>query len=122
MTKKVNKSRRIVFDKLQFQKSIRGDPIKNIIRKKIIFRKMLFILFVVGLISSVNCAPRPQEEFETQPAFDIESFQSRIPFPQGFSAPTRDSRQTEAEDANNLQQFGVVRYFFELNDLSYRFT
>lgn len=80
---------------------------------------MLFVNFIIGctLISQISCAPRPQEA-QFQPAFDIESLQSRIPFPQGFSVPTRDSRQ--ANDANN--PFGVVRYFFELNDLSYRFT
>ena len=84
---------------------------------------MLFIIFVIccTLISQINCAPTPQQEGELlqPPVFDIESLAQRFGLPQGFSAPNpnRDSRQTFSDN-----EFGVVRYFVEVNDLSYRFT
>lgn len=88
---------------------------------------MKFVLFVVSctLISHISCAPKPQEA-EFQPSFDIESLAQRIGLPQGFSVPNRDSRQASDDQLtsqiNDNLPFGVVRYFFELNDLSYRFT
>lgn len=116
--KKLNKNRRIGVIDFSLKKAFAEYRIDKNFREK--YSKMLFILFAIGctLISHVTCAPKPQQEAEFQPAFDIESLAQRIPFPQGFSAPNRDSRQ--ANDPNI--PFGVVRYFFELNDLSYRFT
>lgn len=93
---------------------------------------MLIILIVAccSIISRVNCAPRPQEEtVELQPPiFSIDNIAQRIGLPQGFTVPNRDARQaaddssTVQSAADDLSQFGVVRYFFEQEDFAYKYT
>lgn len=75
---------------------------------------MWFILLVAccSLITNAISAPTPQDV--ELPHFDEESVGQGNLKPQGFTPLQRDTRQAFGDS--------VVRYFFEFNENSYKYT
>lgn len=78
---------------------------------------MWFILLVTccALFTEIVALPTPQD-YNFLP-FDVDSLgQGNLP-PQGFSTPQRETRQVV--DDNGVS---VTRYFFDFNELGYKYT